>query len=47
MEYGENDWEAERVKWGWMVRLKVLKAVVTILDTLQSELDGEAVVCCL
>ncbi|KAJ2915401.1 hypothetical protein MD484_g5017, partial [Candolleomyces efflorescens] len=44
MEYGEDDWKVERVMWSCMVRLGVLKAVVTILDTLQSELDGKVVV---
>jgi hypothetical protein len=42
MKYAPDDWDADLIKWSCVVRLKILKAVVTILDALQSELDGEA-----
>jgi hypothetical protein len=43
MRHSPDDWEAELGKWGCAIQLKILTAVVTILDALQSELDGEAV----
>ncbi|RXW11637.1 hypothetical protein EST38_g14218 [Candolleomyces aberdarensis] len=42
MSYVREEWLAEREKYTSVIRLTILKAAVTILDALQSELDGEA-----
>ncbi|KAJ2925167.1 hypothetical protein H1R20_g11917, partial [Candolleomyces eurysporus] len=42
MNYGREEWLAERARSTSVIHLKVLKATVTILDALQSELDCEA-----
>ncbi|RXW12609.1 hypothetical protein EST38_g13246 [Candolleomyces aberdarensis] len=44
MRFAQEEWESELAMWKPMIQLKILKAVVTILDALRSDLDGEALV---
>ncbi|KAJ2925177.1 hypothetical protein H1R20_g11899, partial [Candolleomyces eurysporus] len=44
MRFAPDEWNAELAKWKYVIQLKILIAIVTILDSLQSELDGEALV---
>ena len=41
MRYAPEEWHAEIEKWKSAIRLRMLKAVVAILDALPPELDGE------
>ncbi|RXW16633.1 hypothetical protein EST38_g9221 [Candolleomyces aberdarensis] len=42
MRYAREEWDAELARWKSVIQLRILKGVVTILDALQSELDGDA-----
>lgn len=41
MRYARDAWNAERASWRSVIQLNVIRSVVTIVRTLQAEMDGE------
>lgn len=43
MRYAQAEWNAELAGWKCVIQMNLLKSVITILDALQAEQDGEPV----
>ncbi|KAF9527656.1 G-protein alpha subunit [Crepidotus variabilis] len=41
MHYARESWEAERASWRAVIQLNVIRSIITIVETLQAEVDGE------
>ncbi|KAF8887649.1 G-protein alpha subunit [Gymnopilus junonius] len=41
MKYARDAWEAERLSWRSVIQLNVIRSIITIVETLQAEMDGE------
>uniref|UniRef100_A0A8H8CD70 G-alpha-domain-containing protein n=1 Tax=Psilocybe cubensis TaxID=181762 RepID=A0A8H8CD70_PSICU len=37
----ESDWDAERASWRAVIQLNVIRSIITIVEALQAEMDGE------
>ncbi|EDR05340.1 heterotrimeric G protein alpha subunit B [Laccaria bicolor S238N-H82] len=40
MKYSHAQWKAERLSWRAVIQLNLVRSVLTILDTIQTEMDG-------
>ncbi|KAF8958910.1 guanine nucleotide binding protein, alpha subunit [Flammula alnicola] len=43
MRYAKAAWEAERASWRAVIQLNIIRSIITIVETLQAEMDGEAI----
>ncbi|KAH9479016.1 Guanine nucleotide-binding protein alpha-4 subunit [Psilocybe cubensis] len=41
MKYARADWDAERASWRAVIQLNVIRSIITIVEALQAEMDGE------
>lgn len=41
MKYAKASWEAERASWRAVIQLNLIRSIITIVETLQAEMDGE------
>ncbi|KDR69400.1 hypothetical protein GALMADRAFT_145447 [Galerina marginata CBS 339.88] len=41
MKYARAAWDAERASWRSVIQLNVIRSIITIVETLQAEMDGE------
>ena len=41
MKYAKTSWEAERASWRAVIQLNLIRSIITIVETLQAEMDGE------
>ena len=41
MKYAQDEWNAELAGWKCVIQLNLLKSVITILDALKAEQDGD------
>ncbi|KAG6811071.1 hypothetical protein H0H92_009131 [Tricholoma furcatifolium] len=43
MKYARAVWKAERLSWRAVIQLNLIRSIITIVDNLQAEIDGEPV----
>ncbi|PPQ94855.1 hypothetical protein CVT25_007227 [Psilocybe cyanescens] len=43
MKYAREAWDAERVSWRAVIQLNVIRSIITIVEALQAEMDGEPI----
>ncbi|KAF8958804.1 guanine nucleotide binding protein, alpha subunit [Flammula alnicola] len=43
MRYAKAAWDAERASWRAVIQLNIIRSIITIVETLQAEMDGEAI----
>lgn len=41
LEYARGEWEAEKASWRAVIQLNLVRSILSILETLQAEIDGE------
>lgn len=41
MKYAKASWDAERASWRAVIQLNLIRSIITIVETLQAEMDGE------
>ncbi|KIM35946.1 hypothetical protein M413DRAFT_449483 [Hebeloma cylindrosporum] len=41
MKYAKESWDAERASWRAVIQLNLIRSIITIVETLQAEMDGE------
>jgi guanine nucleotide-binding protein alpha-1 subunit len=41
MKYAKASWDAERASWRAVIQLNLIRSIITIVQTLQAEMDGE------
>ncbi|KAF8156551.1 guanine nucleotide binding protein, alpha subunit [Crassisporium funariophilum] len=41
MRYAKDAWDAERASWRSVIQLNLIRSIITIVETLQAEMDGE------
>ncbi|KAG6853545.1 hypothetical protein C0991_003336 [Blastosporella zonata] len=43
MKYAREAWKAERLSWRAVVQLNLIRSIITIVETLQAEIDGDPI----
>ncbi|KAG6917482.1 hypothetical protein DXG01_002345 [Tephrocybe rancida] len=43
MKYARAAWKAERLSWRAVIQLNLIRSIITIVETLQAEMDGEPI----
>jgi guanine nucleotide-binding protein subunit alpha len=44
MKYAQAEWQSERAAWRVVIQLNIIRSILTIVDTMQAEIDGDDVV---